>query len=99
MNASCWRIVSDSWKRASRLAITRAIVAGVSSLVDGRIHSPASSYLPTTLGRVALSQLYICRSEEHTSELQSLMRITYAVFCLNKKDQKEKQIATQAAPD
>src|SRR3546814_8038052 len=25
------------------------------------------------------------RSEEHTSELQSLMRITYAVFCLNKK--------------
>src|SRR3546814_1362120 len=26
-----------------------------------------------------------CRSEEHTSELQSLMRITYAVFCLKKK--------------
>src|SRR3546814_10780473 len=26
------------------------------------------------------------RSEEHTSELQSLMRITYAVFCLNKKN-------------
>src|SRR3546814_8103189 len=28
------------------------------------------------------------RSEEHTSELQSLMRITYAVFCLNKKKNK-----------
>src|SRR3546814_3859758 len=28
-----------------------------------------------------------CRSEEHTSELQSLMRISYAVFCLNKKTQ------------
>src|SRR3546814_5285193 len=27
----------------------------------------------------------ITRSEEHTSELQSLMRISYAVFCLNKK--------------
>src|SRR3546814_4384627 len=27
----------------------------------------------------------IVRSEEHTSELQSLMRISYAVFCLNKK--------------
>src|SRR3546814_4381907 len=27
------------------------------------------------------------RSEEHTSELQSLMRISYAVFCLNKKNQ------------
>src|SRR3546814_4377038 len=27
-----------------------------------------------------------CRSEEHTSELQSLMRISYAVFCLKKKN-------------
>src|SRR3546814_2897922 len=27
----------------------------------------------------------VTRSEEHTSELQSLMRISYAVFCLNKK--------------
>src|SRR3546814_1817085 len=31
------------------------------------------------------------RSEEHTSELQSLMRSSYAVFCLNKKKQKENQ--------
>src|SRR3546814_6802210 len=29
------------------------------------------------------------RSEEHTSELQSLMRISYAVFCLTKKKQKQ----------
>src|SRR3546814_1861142 len=29
-----------------------------------------------------------CRSEEHTSELQSLMRISYAVFCLKKKNKK-----------
>src|SRR3546814_9291471 len=29
------------------------------------------------------------RSEEHTSELQSLMRISYAVFCLNKKKKKK----------
>src|SRR3546814_7604642 len=29
--------------------------------------------------------LVVKRSEEHTSELQSLMRISYAVFCLNKK--------------
>src|SRR3546814_1691042 len=29
------------------------------------------------------------RSEEHTSELQSLMRISYAVFCLKKKKKKE----------
>src|SRR3546814_3569758 len=30
------------------------------------------------------------RSEEHTSELQSLMRISYAVFCLKKKTNKQK---------
>src|SRR3546814_10594279 len=29
--------------------------------------------------------MFIFRSEEHTSELQSLMRISYAVFCLKKK--------------
>src|SRR3546814_3138757 len=34
------------------------------------------------LGRVHFSR----RSEEHTSELQSLMRISYAVFCLKKKN-------------
>src|SRR3546814_10492590 len=32
------------------------------------------------------------RSEEHTSELQSLMRISYAVFCLKKKKNKGKQM-------
>src|SRR3546814_6211580 len=31
------------------------------------------------------------RSEEHTSELQSLMRISYAVFCLKKKNKKKKK--------
>src|SRR3546814_3949848 len=33
--------------------------------------------------RLALAAI-LCRSEEHTSELQSLMRISYAVFCLKK---------------
>src|SRR3546814_9652318 len=41
-------------------------------------------------GRVRQSRqlkvLNACRSEEHTSELQSLMRISYAVFCLTKKN-------------
>src|SRR3546814_7194862 len=32
------------------------------------------------------------RSEEHTSELQSLMRISYAVFCLKKKNTRQSQI-------
>src|SRR3546814_6086090 len=33
------------------------------------------------------------RSEEHPSELQSLMRISYAVFCLKKKKQKQNKIS------
>src|SRR3546814_5021954 len=37
------------------------------------------------------------RSEEHTSELQSLMRISYAVFCLKKKKIKQKYIINVAA--
>src|SRR3546814_10566907 len=35
------------------------------------------------------------RSEEHTSELQSLMRISYAVFCLKKKKQRQRYNDTQ----
>src|SRR3546814_6474770 len=35
------------------------------------------------------------RSEEHTSELQSLMRISYAVFCLKKKKQESANTSTQ----
>src|SRR3546814_3340995 len=34
---------------------------------------------------LSLVGMYFLRSEEHTSELQSLMRISYAVFCLKKK--------------
>src|SRR3546814_1144408 len=36
----------------------------------------------------------IPRSEEHTSELQSLMRISYAVFCLKKKKHRENQYSS-----
>src|SRR3546814_9365945 len=40
--------------------------------------------------------LTLDRSEEHTSELQSLMRISYAVFCLKKKNKKYyRQITTE----
>src|SRR3546814_9021646 len=38
--------------------------------------------LATLLGN---AQVFFMRSEEHTSELQSLIRISYAVFCLKKK--------------
>src|SRR3546814_4066533 len=42
-----------------------------------------------------LSRLSAERSEEHTSELQSLMRISYAVFCLQKNKQNTTQKHTQ----
>src|SRR3546814_7866092 len=38
-----------------------------------------------------VGELLAFRSEEHTSELQSLMRISYAVFCLKQKNNKESQ--------
>src|SRR3546814_2230532 len=37
------------------------------------------------VNRLLMRLLFRVRSEEHTSELQSLMRISYAVFCLTKK--------------
>src|SRR3546814_363384 len=49
--------------------------ADLDAAVDGAI---ASKYRNT-------GQTCVCRSEEHTSALQSLMRISYAVFCLKKK--------------
>src|SRR3546814_3482288 len=39
-----------------------------------------------------MPEILAMRSEEHTSELQSLMRISYAVFCLKKKRKKCQQI-------
>src|SRR3546814_10856738 len=42
------------------------------------------------LTRAGNADLELYRSEEHTSELQSLMRISYAVFCLKKKNYKKK---------
>src|SRR3546814_1330731 len=40
---------------------------------------------------VSPAQVLDIRSEEHTSELQSLMRISYAVFCLKKKNKKTRK--------
>src|SRR3546814_9267737 len=42
-------------------------------------------------GRYVAHEIAHARSEEHTSELQSLMRISYAVFCLKKKKNKQKE--------
>src|SRR3546814_8922898 len=56
-------------------------VIGLSQLKPGGIH-PANAPVPASGNNI--------RSEEHTSELQSLMRISYAVFCLKKKKKKSR---------
>src|SRR3546814_9203023 len=57
-----------------------------------RSRPPASSRLPPKPVRDPLSPLLPRnRSEEHTSELQSLMRISYAVFCLKQKTTRDQQ--------
>src|SRR3546814_6783072 len=61
-------------------AQTKAIQAGANGVIetDGDYDAPWISAATTE------------RSEEHTSELQSLMRISYAVFCLKKKKKHNK---------
>src|SRR3546814_5160030 len=50
--------------------------------------SLAGGLIGLASGRFSLGQVAVpVRSEEHTSELQSLMRISYAVFCLKKNKQ------------
>src|SRR3546814_9142861 len=57
---------------------------------SGTIRLPAlfcryACYFPSMHGPRRRQRVETLRSEEHTSELQSLMRISYAVFCLKKK--------------
>src|SRR3546814_2939080 len=49
----------------------------------GVLNNRISEHIFTLLGHIGVPTH---RSEEHTSELQSLMRISYAVFCLTKKN-------------
>src|SRR3546814_9483714 len=68
--------------------VTLSVVSRNSLQVLGQLDSfeidAGITYLDNEpLGRVTSVPLY--RSEEHTSELQSLMRISYAVFCSKKK--------------
>src|SRR3546814_5494605 len=53
--------------------------------LDGRDHARVG-FLGQRLAAGDAAPQHVRRSEEHTSELQSLMRISYAVFCLKKKN-------------
>src|SRR3546814_8095420 len=50
----------------------------------GCANAPMSSSIPRPASSSTTATSWISRSEEHTSELQSLMRTSYAVFCLKK---------------
>src|SRR3546814_9937814 len=54
------------------------------------IETPGSPHVTSVKNAYDTMRLVEARSEEHTSELQSLMRISYAVFCLKKKNKNTK---------
>src|SRR3546814_8550087 len=72
------------------MIIGRPIVSALKRLRSaGRCHGNFPSRPITPFSARASTSVIIlrpARSEEHTSELQSLMRISYAVFCLKKKN-------------
>src|SRR3546814_6076075 len=63
----------------------------VSNLTILRGDGENKSWFGTVGNPTSRGALIYDRSEEHTSELQSLMRISYAVFCLKKKNQQTRQ--------
>src|SRR3546814_5517800 len=63
--------------------ITGEIAVDLDDIIDGSLEKFLDHVSKKLTGTDLLAD--ISRSEEHTSELQSLMRISYAVFCLKKK--------------
>src|SRR3546814_7973270 len=69
--------------------ITLYLANGASIDVTSNEEPSANIGVSSTTGLVVNDILMVCnRSEEHTSELQSLMRISYAVICSKKKKKK-----------
>src|SRR3546814_5738922 len=98
MTASGYPRIVKRWKRGTPLSAAETLAEGehedvgmnVFALVDGDKRWPMISRGKTFYtADIKLPNVDASRSEEHTSELQSLMRISYAVFCLNKKKQNE----------
>src|SRR3546814_7771021 len=78
----------QDWSHAGWIMLLELYVADT---VDKRLPVSSLGYasgvsIPTATRQTI--EMESCRSEEHTSELQSLMRNSYAVFCLKKKKRK-----------
>src|SRR3546814_3953367 len=85
------RFLGRPQKMLRRKFLKGAALAGAGSVgVAASLPAPAlAQSMPEIKWRLPTSSpKSLDRSEEHTSELQSLMRTTYAVFCLKKKTQK-----------
>src|SRR3546814_9429491 len=71
-------------------ASAQAGKAAASATSESELRKQCSNMMtPSTRPLPAGSMRFVQRSEEHTSELQSLMRISYAVFCLKNKKTKK----------
>src|SRR3546814_1379510 len=69
------------------LAVAPALGSAQGTAESGAATSGVIPTVVTSVGELAtVPAPSLTRSEEHTSELQSLMRISYAVFCLKKKN-------------
>src|SRR3546814_6557844 len=80
---SCGRLQKGSM--TAELRSGRRIMSDSLIAFQPAIEEP-SNMMPSTSASSSIASTCIARrSEEHTSELQSLMRISYAVFCLKKK--------------
>src|SRR3546814_6708870 len=69
-------------------AIGGAVLGGMAMLAGKMLSNKRNIHQPGDGAAVRSGEGSVRRSEEHTSELQSLMRISYAVFCLKKKKKK-----------
>src|SRR3546814_4779247 len=91
-NVQCFQaFLSDLDDRPDRIQMLRAvIVQNPHNMCRNRTIAAACPPPTAVTGKKAWSAAprpaRLARSEEHTSELQSLMRISYAVFCLKKKN-------------
>src|SRR3546814_4084703 len=72
----------------------KRFTAALDGVSTGLAHRLAGRHVGRDLRFGQLAECHLRRSEEHTSELQSLMRISYAVFCLKKKNKKHKETPT-----
>src|SRR3546814_2360884 len=79
----------------STAAAPDSINSNISSWSNARAASSKSRRFMTRRNGASNPATMKSRSEEHTSELQSLMRISYAVFCLKKKKRREKERTRQ----